>query len=602
MFDARIYRAAFVPLLLVLVIVGFSLASRPAGLGSTLAPDAFDGARAFANLQELARRFPARAPGSAGDDRLASYVDRTLREPGGSAAHGSAGGGFQVSTRRIRARTLDGTRTLTTVVGERPGSSGQSPIVILAPRDAPGRGARAALSATAALLELARVFSQSETRRTIVLVSTSGGSGEDASAAEFAKHESQALDAAIVLGDVAGAALRRPLVLPFSSDSRTAPEGLQLTLDRSISQEVGVDPGSLGASAQMAHLAFPLPVGEQAPLNAAGVPAVLVQASGERGPEPAERVLESRLQGFGRAVLSATYALDEGPDVARPAGLRLQLGRKVLPGWAIRLLVLALLLPPLAMTLDALARARRRREPVGRWVAWVLTCAVPALTCALFASLLGALSLLPASIGQMSAGWLAVKGSLLPAALLAVLFGLSLLGWPSLPRALSLPPRPNAAGAGVATMLVLTIVGLIAWALNPLACLLLVAALHLWPLALDGGAENPQRPRTLALALVALGLVPLLLLLLAYAHELGFGLGEVLQGVALVLSTGQAGILGSLLWSLSIGCLLATVVLALRTREPPARLAGDLQEIAIRGPLSYAGPGSLGGTESALRR
>ena len=49
MFDGRIYRAAFVPLLFVLVIAGFSLASRPGPLRSTLAPDAFDGARAAAS-------------------------------------------------------------------------------------------------------------------------------------------------------------------------------------------------------------------------------------------------------------------------------------------------------------------------------------------------------------------------------------------------------------------------------------------------------------------------------------------------------------------------------------------------------------------------
>jgi hypothetical protein len=39
---------------------------------------------------------------------------------------------------------------------------------------------------------------------------------------------------------------------------------------------------------------------------------------------------------------------------------------------------------------------------------------------------------------------------------------------------------------------------------------------------------------------------------------------------------------------------------------PPAATEGlgieDGAQMRIRGPLSYAGPGSLGGTESALRR
>jgi hypothetical protein len=34
----------------------------------------------------------------------------------------------------------------------------------------------------------------------------------------------------------------------------------------------------------------------------------------------------------------------------------------------------------------------------------------------------------------------------------------------------------------------------------------------------------------------------------------------------------------------------------------PRGLSSDDFEITIRGPMSYAGPGSLGGTESALRR
>ena len=57
--------------------------------------------------------------------------------------------------------------------------------MILAHRDASARGAEAELSGTAALLELARVFAARETQRTIVLVSTSGGSGGDAGAADF---------------------------------------------------------------------------------------------------------------------------------------------------------------------------------------------------------------------------------------------------------------------------------------------------------------------------------------------------------------------------------------------------------------------------------
>jgi hypothetical protein len=597
MFDGRIYRTAFVPLLFVLAVMGFSLAGPPAPLHSTLAPDAFNGARAFTGLQTLARSFPNRRPGRAGDDELAAHIAQMLRGLGAPPVTGSGGGDFQVSTRSFRAQTVDGARTLTTVIAQRPGSTGLSPIAILAHRDAAGRGSPAELSGTAALLELARVFSQSETRRTIVLVSTSGGSGGAAGAADFAAHGARSLDAAIVLGDLAGETARKPFILPFSGGSGVAPESLRRTLEHAISQEVGVTPGAPGASAQLAHLVFPLATGEEAPLNDAGTPSVLLQVSGERGPSSTEGVSESRLLNFGRAALSATYALDEGPDVARQPASRLLLGRKTLPGWAIRLLALALLLPPLLVCVDAFARLRRRHEPIRRWVLWALTGAFPFIVCALFAILLGALGIVAAPSAQLPAGSLAADGSALGAlACTMLVLALTLLAWPALVRRLSLPVRPSADGAGLAAMLVLLSVALVAWIFNPFACLLLVPALHLWLLAAD------PRPRPLALAAIAAGVAPLALLLLVYTHELGLGPMGMSESAVLTLAGGQVGLFGALLWSVALGCVPAVLSRALAPGPTDPTDAGGWVEISTRGPVSYAGPGSLGGTESALRR
>jgi hypothetical protein len=613
MFDGRIYRAAFVPLLFVLVIAGFSLAARPGSLRSTLAPDAFDGPRAYAGLQALAKRYPDRRPGSAGDDRLAAYIAQTLRGLGGPPAGGppgqggpssAAGGGFQVSTRQVRAPTIDGTRTLTTVIAERPGSTGSSPIAILAHRDSAARGSVAELSGTAALLELARVFSQSATRRTIVLVSTSGGSGGDAGAADFARHGTHPLDAALVLGDLAGEIAREPLVLPFSEVPGAAPESLQRTLDAAISQEVGAAPGAPAGAAQLAHLALPLATGEEAPMNGAGAPSVLVQVSGERGPAPGERVAQVRLLNFGRAVLSATYALDEGPDVAHDSAPRLSLGRKLLPGWAIRLLVLALLLPPLLVSIDALARLRRRREPILRWVVWALSCSLPFLTGALFAILLGALGILAAPAAQLPAASLSAVASAPGAVASTVLvLVLALLAWPALVRRLSLLARPSSDGAAVAVMLVLLAVASLAWIFNPFACLLLLPPVHLWLLAVEVGRRPIPHARGAALLAIFVGVVPVVLLLVLYARELGLGPGGLAESAVLALAGGQLGLLAALLWSAALGCLLA--VIALAPARPPSAAAGPpewVERISTRGPTSYAGPGSLGGTESALRR
>jgi hypothetical protein len=436
-----------------------------------------------------------------------------------------------------------------------------------------------------------------------VLVSTSGGSGGGAGAADFARHDAQRLDAAIALGDLAGTVAHPPFVLPFSSVPGASPESLELTLEGAISQEVGANPGAPSATAQLAHLVFPLATGEETPLNAAGVPSVLVQVSGERGPSPGEGVSATRLLNFGRAVLSATYALDEGPDIARSSGPLVSLGRKGVPGWAIRLLVLALLLPPLLVSVDALARLRRRREPVLRWMTWTLTAALPFFTCALFAILLGVLGIIAAPTGQPPAGALSADGSAPGAAASAMLvLVLAVLAWPALMRRLALPLRPSADGAALAVMLTLLAVAMLAWVFNPFACLLLVPALHLWLLAVGRGREGAPRARVLAFSAVFVSVLPLALLLVVYSRELGLGLGGLSESAVLALAGGQLGVFGALLWSVALGCLSAVLLLAASSRSVGEGPPEEWLELSTRGPASYAGPGSLGGTESALRR
>src|SRR5271155_4934722 len=97
MLNGRLYRAAFVPFLLALAIAAFSLGSRPPALTSTLAPDAFEGTPAFAELQSMLSKFPHRRPGSGGDERLAHYVAGKLEALGGTAGGGFSGRTYEVS-------------------------------------------------------------------------------------------------------------------------------------------------------------------------------------------------------------------------------------------------------------------------------------------------------------------------------------------------------------------------------------------------------------------------------------------------------------------------------------------------------------------------
>ena len=144
MLNGRLYRSACVPLVLAVVVVAFSLGGRPPGVTSALAPDAFDGTRASATLGDMAARWPGRRPGSAGDEGVARFVAghfSTASAQGGPQGGRSSGAQstFAVGEHRYGASTIDGRRTLTTVIAQRPGSS-ERQIVLLAHRDAAAPG------------------------------------------------------------------------------------------------------------------------------------------------------------------------------------------------------------------------------------------------------------------------------------------------------------------------------------------------------------------------------------------------------------------------------------------------------------------------------
>src|SRR3954466_5226890 len=81
----RVYRLAFVPALLAVFVVAFSLEARPRPATTLLSADAFDGVRAYGgvrspnSLMELGAAFADRRPGSVGDAALADRVAATLR-------------------------------------------------------------------------------------------------------------------------------------------------------------------------------------------------------------------------------------------------------------------------------------------------------------------------------------------------------------------------------------------------------------------------------------------------------------------------------------------------------------------------------------------
>ncbi|MFL5865028.1 MAG: hypothetical protein ACJ780_30410 [Solirubrobacteraceae bacterium] len=593
MLDARIYRTGLIVAALALVVLAFSLKDQQAALSPTLAPEAFNGQNVSSTMTAIAADDPTRRPGSAGDYSLATQLKATFTRYG-----------FGSTTDTFKGRTVDGTQTLENVVGIRPGVQSGS-IVIVASRDALGVPAMAAASGTATLMELARDLEGETLHRSVVLASTSGTQGT-AGAIRLASTLSGPVDAVIVLGDLASAHVQQPVVLPWSTRREVAPPLLRNTVASALSSQTSLANGFTGLGGQFAHLAFPFTLGQQAPFGAEGIPAVEVSFSGERGPAADAAVVgPGRLTSAGRAVLQTISALDGGPDVPAPSAYVL-LGGKVVPGWAISLFVLALLVPVMMTTIDGVARARRRGHAVWRSLVIVLAAAAPFIVgvgVVVLARLTGVISTAPP--GPVAAGAIPLGSG--GVALLAVI-ALVLLGGLAAVVALArrLPTQTRTSrrapegvsrdGQVAGLLVVMCLVTFAIWLSNPFAAFLLVPALHLWLWAVSPDLRVPVPVR---LALIAIGIAPVVLVVGYFANEFGYGPIAMVWEMALLLAGHGVSIVAAIEWSVVLGCLLSAATLSLLVARRSRKVA---MPVTVRGPVTYAGPGSLGGTKSALRR
>jgi hypothetical protein len=96
--------------------------------------------------------------------------------------------------------------------------------------------------------------------------------------------------------------------------------------------------------------------------------------------------------------------------------------------------------------------------------------------------------------------------------------------------------------------------------------------------------------------------VPVAFVVLYYALALGLGPGGMAWLAVLLAAGGHVTAGAALALSVVGGCLVATVAVAFARRRIERTGAAEAPAPRTRGPATYAGPGSLGGTESALRR
>ncbi|MDQ3992177.1 MAG: M28 family peptidase, partial [Actinomycetota bacterium] len=532
MIEPRIYRTAFIPAVLAAVLVMFSLENRPRPVPQGLAADVlFDGDIAHRELRKIVARHPDRQPG----ELSSAAVARDLAE-------------------RFRALEAEGFETsvdswdeneerLVNVTARRPGAS-RDQIVIMAARDSQSvPDATGSAADTAALLELARVISGRPSRKTLVLASVDGSTLGDAGARRFARtaEDRDRIEAVIVLSNLGASQAHGPLVIAWSNDDSRGSIGLQRTATASLREELGTEPSEEGALGQLVRLAHPLGLGAQGPLLADGIEAVRISGSGELPPPDDQRGLEDvsvdRLGQLGRATLRLVSSLDNAPDAPdHGPNSYVAVARKILPGWVLGIFAATLLFPALVASIDALARARRRREVAPGWWRTIALWSLPFLAAFAMAELLvlfdqapdAGAAPSPPGVHPLDGGAVAALGACAATALLVWL-----LVRPRLTR------RFEAAGSGGAaatSAIALGLAVLAVWVLNAYAALFLVPALHVWMIAMLSGARLSKRG---AVAVVFAGLLAPLVAAIIYLDRLSL---DPLEGLwyLWVLVTGHA--------------------------------------------------------------
>jgi Peptidase family M28 len=521
--NGRLYRMGWLVVALPLVTIAFTI-TRPAPLpnaSATLQP-VFDAAAARLVASDLAAVYPDRSPGSPASPGAASWVRDEL-----------AGLGIPTATDTFE-ETIPGRgrTTLRNVVGVVSGRS-RDTIVVVAHRDStPGTpGVNDNASGTGALVELARAYSATRgaaaggvnPNHTLVFASTDGGAYGLLGARRLAQHPpNSGRVVAVVVLDAIGSNHRPRLELSGHGPRSPTPV-FTATAAARIEDETGHSAGTPGTLAQVLDLAFPFSLYEQDAFLTEHISAVTITTEGSR---PSAGVSIDRLNGArigqaGRAAEGVIASLD-ALDLGRDTNSYVFANGRVIKGWTIAFLFIAMLVPVALANADLLARLRRRRIPLRP----ALRSYVRRLAFWLW---VGAAFYLLALLGMWPTG---AAGAVNPASAaathwprlgLAVLTIIVLVSW-VIVRTRLVRRRPVEEEEEVAALTVaVTSTMLVAFVLivtNPYALLFVLPSAHAWLWLIAAR----QRTAALQVALYVAGLIGPFLLLGSFAVRFGLGL------------------------------------------------------------------------------
>jgi Peptidase family M28 len=511
----RLYLAGLIVPAVALLIALVGLHA-PAGID--LAPDApptFNADRALALAGTIAD-VPDRAAGSATAPLATTLVTQAFAD---------AGARPRVDTFRAVAR--DGRpATMSNIVTVLKGDSNEA-IVVMAHRDNVPPGTDLANSAlgTATVVGLAAAFADQRNARTLVFASVDGGGAGDAGARRLATHLPRGLNPVAVIA-IQGIAPSGPIPVADRGDGR---ERAAAGFAEGVNAALAATGGGAIARPRFLHelaalFAPPRVPGAQAPFIARGIPAVTIGTDPRQSSDAAPNA--DRFSRTSQAINDLVLALEAGAAPAGPGGSYVRAGRRVLSGWVIALLTVALLVPPALVAVDLTGRALREGLPLRDELLRVARLAMPLAGAALGALVAGLAGVAPSSPAAYP---FPGEGSGVgPGATLMVLAGISL----GVAANRLLPPAPPVGGpidpalraiVALTAALVCGCAGAaLAIAALPVAGVLLVPALHVWAV-LERVTRGGAAVRALAI------LLPLAIPALLIARGAGLGAGEAVR-------------------------------------------------------------------------
>lgn len=589
MLNARLYRTCWLVAGVALVVALLTLESPNRGPSPAL-PSTIDGQLTLTLAERIAAAAPIRPAGGEADMAAARIVQDQLAMLPGM--------GGKVQTQDFEVRDGDRRLSLRNVYLAVPGQAGGSArggIVVVAPRDTPA-GVAAGASSTAIMLRLARESVTTRHVRPHLFVSTDGNTvGQSGMRWFLTRFSSFPIAAVITIDGVGDAEGDRIHLWARGADNRQALR-LAHIAESSVTRTGGRTQAVPGLGNQLMRLAVPQSFGDQGAAIARGVPAVTLAGRREspltEGPEPTAE----RLELAANAAYDLLNVLDQ-PDAVPTADASIGLAGRLVRPTVARTCLLLLALPLLVLAVDAVARARRGRVPMGDGVRAVVRRMVPLLLTLAAAHLVVLAGLWP---GQ------AAGGLPLPA---AAGFGLRELAGLAIVAAvgggallLGRRRRRDAAleAEGPAALVVLSALLVVLWLVSPFALILALPAAHAMTVA--GAAERVWQVR----ALMAVGAVPVLALLVSLSGTLAVNPLSAAWYLVETGASGARGATGPLMAVLIGGCLWALAAFATararaiadptgasRRRRPRLRL--QIERVPVRRPRLGRAPHGEGG-------